>query len=472
MLRNIGWRLAFAGAPSAGGGQPVAGGETTTESDRITLCSTILGRALRNPLGARIGSISDVIVRLNTIGSYPVVSGLVARIQRQDIFVPWSQVAAMAPNGLRLTSARLSLRHFRRRDGEMLLEHDVLDKQLIDVTGVRVIRVNDLGLAVIQNELCLVAVDISFRALLRRLGLPTSLRVAAAPRTLKELQRLRMGRERHHLATAMPNERFLDWADVEYLATNAPEVRLNVTHAKIAQLHPVEIAHLIDALSFAQGTEIMAALDDETAADTLEEMSRERQTDMLEMLEEERAADILDAMEPDAAANVLADLDSAKAEALLEKMEAEEAADVKELLRYEPNTAGGYMSTDYITLPASILVHEAIALLRATPEPPAWFYYLFIIQPETETLVGLVTAQQLLLADAERPLNEMMDRDVLSIPPDASAEDAARLMAEYNLLALPVVDETRHMLGVITADDAMQVILPEEWKRRLPRFYR
>lgn len=449
-----------------------APGQTSAGDGVILLFSSIVRQPIRNTQGTRVGILKDLVVRIGddskaTNGPYLPLKGLVAKVQGQDIFVPWAQVATLNDDGVHLGSARMSLERFERRDGEILLGHDVLDKQLIDVTGVRVIRVNDLGLARLTAGYCLVAVDISFRSLLRRIGVPINLRLR--PLTMREMQAL--PRQRRTLATPQSTETFLDWGDVDYFASNAPDVRLTVSHAKLARLHPVEIARLVDSLSHVQGTEILAALDTETAADTLEELSPERQADILEELDEERAADILDEMEPDAAANVLADLDEPKAQALLDKMEADEAEDVKDLLQFDPDSAGGYMNNAVITLPANFTVSAAIAHMRALDERPPMFYYLYLVQPDTDYLVGVVTVQDLILAEADTPLTDLVERDVLQILPDAPAADAARLMAEYNLLALPVVDAAGMILGVITADDAMQVILPAEWKRRIPHIY-
>lgn len=443
----------------------------------IVLLSGIVGRPILNKVGENVGRLKDLIVRINeaegkSAETYPPLAGLVARVQRKEVFVPWSQVAELSDKGIRLSSSWISIESFTRRNGEILLVKDVLDKQLADVEGRRIIRVNDLGLALVGGVHSLVAVDISFQALLRRLGVPVNLTFSVPRRipTLTELQQM-PSREPRGLHVAAERETLLDWADVEYFASHAPMVRLKISHDKIAKLHPVEIARLVDELSYVQGAEIVAALDDEIAADTLEEMTAERQADIIEGLDEERAADILEEMEPDAAADVLADLDEEKAESLLEKMDDEEAEDVKELLGYEEDTAGGLMTNDFVTIPADLTVGQAFEYLRDLDEQPSMMYYLYVVERDTGKLMGIVTLRDLIMGRAGQPLVDLMNPEVLSVIPDDPADDAARLIAEYNLLALPVINTDDQIIGIISVDDAMHLVLPDEWQRRLPRVF-
>ena len=444
----------------------------------IVLLSSIIGRPILNKVGENVGRLKDFIVRINeaegkSAETYPPLAGLVARVQRKEVFVPWAQVADLSEKGVRLSSSWISIESFARRNGEILLVKDVLDKQLADVEGRRIIRVNDLGLAVVGGVHSLVAVDISFQALLRRLGLPVNFAsdVQRSITTLTELQQMPSREPRGGLHVATEKETLLDWADVEYFASHAPMVRLKISHDKIAKLHPVEIARLVDELSYVQGAEIFAALDDETAADTLEEMTAERQADILEGLDEERAADILEEMEPDAAADVLADLDEEKAESLLEKMDDEEAEDIKELLGYEGDTAGGIMTNDFVTIPADLTVGQAFDYLRDLDDQPPMMYYLYVVERDSHKLMGIVTLRELIMGRAGQPLVDLMNPEALSVGPDDAAEDAARLIAEYNLLALPVVNHDGQIIGIISVDDAMHLVLPDEWQRRLPRVF-
>ena len=390
--------------------------------------------------------LKDVIVRLGE-GEHPPVTGFVARYRRRDFFLPRWRIQSFTDAGVRLNSDVLDLRPFARREGEVLLARDVLDKQLIDVDGKRVVRVNDVQLIEAAGEWRVTGADVSLQGLWRRL-LPAGLAGANRPVEV------------------------IDWRDVGYLATDAATVQLKSSSDKLARLHPVEIARLAEALSYHHVTEVVESLDDETAAETLEEMHAESQARIIGEMDEERAADILEWMSPDEAADVLGDLPEEKAEDLLSRMEGEEQADVAELLPYEDDTAGGLMTTEFVTLPRNLTVGEALARLREMAETPNMIYYLYVVEREgTWKLDGVISLRSLILADPNVPIADVMRDEFQAASPEDSAREVARRIAEYNLLALPVVDEAGDICGIVTVDDAMEMLLPKGWKQRLPRLF-
>lgn len=393
-----------------------------------------------------MATVKDVIVRLGA-DDHPPVTGLVARYRRRDFFLSRWRITELNQNGARLNSDILDLRPFVRRESEVLLARDVLDKQLIDVDGKRVVRVNDVQIIEAADEWRVTGADVSLQGLWRRLA-PAGF--AGTRRTVE----------------------VLDWADVGYLATDAATVQLKSSSDKLARLHPVEIARLAEALSYHHGSEVVEALDDETAAETLEEMPAEHQARILGDMDQERAADILEWMSPDEAADVLGDLPEEKAEELLGLMEDEEQADVAELLPYEDDTAGGLMTTEFVTLPRELTVGEALARLREMAETPNMIYYLYVVEAEHSwKLLGVIALRSLILADPSVPLEEMMRSEFQYASPEEPAKEVAQRMAEYNLLALPVVDESGDILGIITVDDAMEILLPKDWRQRLPKLF-
>jgi magnesium transporter len=408
--------------------------------------SQVLGRPIRDLEGERVAMIKDVIVRLGS-DDHPPVTGFVARYRRRDFFLSRWRIALFNDQGARLNSDILDLRPFVRREGEVLLARDVLDKQLVDVDGKRVVRVNDVQLIEAGNEWRVTGADVSLQGLWRRL-LPAGF----------------VGNQRA--------VEVIDWADVGFLATDAATVQLKSSSGKLARLHPVEIARLAEALSYHHGSEIVESLDDETAAETLEEMPAEHQARIISEMDEERAADILEWMSPDEAADVLGDLPEEKAEELLGLMEGEEQADVAELLPYEDDTAGGLMTTEFVTLPRDLTVGEALARLREMAETPNMIYYLYVVETEEAwKLVGIIALRSLILAEPSAPLEEVMRDDFQTAHTDDSAREVAEKIAEYNLLALPVVDDAGDILGIVTVDDAMEMLLPKGWRQRLPRLF-
>ncbi|NWJ44661.1 MAG: magnesium transporter [Chloroflexi bacterium] len=421
--------------------------------------SLLVGKSILDRNGEKIASLKDLIVRINPIvgkseEKYPPLAGILAHSNSREFWIPASQVQEFEQGKIRLHDAKVSLERFERRDGEILLYKDVLDKQLVDVEGRRVIRVNDLALGNAPNELTprLVGVDISFQALVRRI-----LPFGGTPR-VSRLSR---------------NENLLDWADVEYFASSAPSVRLNVSHARLAKMHPVDIARLLDELSYVQGAEIVNALDDETAADALEEMNPDYAADILEGLSEDRAADILEEMQPDDAADVIADLDENKAQALLELMEEEESEEVRELLAYDEDAAGGIMTNDFLMLPDNLGASEALQTIRELETQPEFVDYIYVVEPDSEKLVGVAALRDVVFCQPRTTLlSELIVRNYISMKTDSKAEDAAAVLADYGFRALPVLNEEGEIKGIITFDDALDLILPEDLRRRLPNIFK
>ncbi len=406
--------------------------------------SQMLGRPVRDVEGERVGVVKDLIVRLGE--DHPPLMGVVARSRRRDFFLLRSRISHLDERGVRLNSDILDRRPFRKRDGEVLLARDVLDKQLIDVDGKRVVRVNDVQLIEASGEWRVTGADVSLQGLWRRL----------APAGVAKAQPVGV----------------INWADVGYLATDAAGVHLKSSQKKLTRLHPVEIARLTEALSYHQGAEVIESLDDETAAETLEEMHEEDQVRIIDGMDEERAADILEWMSPDEAADLLGDLPEAKAEDLFHRMEGEEKADVAELLPYADDEAGGLMTTEFVTLPKDLTVAGALARLREMAETPNMIYYLYVVEEEKSwKLSGVIALRSLILADPDAPLSDVMRHEFQYAHPKDSAREVSERIAEYNLLALPVVDDVGDIAGIVTVDDAMELLLPKGWRQRLPRVF-
>jgi CBS domain-containing protein len=405
----------------------------------------LAGRPIVEAAGGRVATLKDFVARLDT-DTYPPLTGMVARTGRRDFFVPIAQVEQLDERGAKLNTSRLNLQPFERRDGEVLLEHDILDHQLIDVEGRKVVRANDVALLRSGDVWIVNGVDVGHWALIRRIA-PAGVVKNVAPE-------------------------LLDWKRLETFASGVPEVHLAASHDKTARLHPAEIARIVESVSFPQASEIVASLDDETAAETLEELDEQLQADIVKHMDEARAADVLEEMAPDDAADLLADLPPEKADALLEEMEFSESEDVQRLLTYPEDSAGGMMTTEFVRLPQNLTTREAVEAIRADLDKSELLSLFVLDSQENQQLVGAVTLRDLLLAKPDDLLSAYARADVQAAAPDMPADDVAQLMVEYNLLALPVVDEQRRILGVVTLDDAMDVVLPEQMRGHMPRLFR
>jgi CBS domain-containing protein len=410
--------------------------------------SQIIGRPIFDSRKDKIAAISDVLVRYGD-DDYPPVIGIVARLRRRDFFIPDRNISELNELGARMSSAKLNLTPFERREGEVLLSKDVLDNQLIDVDGKRVVRVNDVQLIDTGDKWRVSGADVSLQGFLRRLmpkGFYGSSRAVEV----------------------------IDWADVGYLATDTTTatVQLKSSKDKLSRLHPVEIAQLAETLSPIHRTEVVESLDDEVAADTLEEMSTEAQARILEEMDEERAADILEEMSPDDAVDVLDEMDDEKAQELFDLMEPEEKADVAELMGFEHDTAGGLMTTEFVVFPRGLTVGEAIVRLREMAETPNMIYYLYVVESEGSWRIrGLISLRSLILADPTLKLEDVMRTEFRFVHPSEPAESVAQTISEYNLLALPVIDDEGDIAGIVTVDDAMELLLPRNLQRRIPRVF-
>ncbi len=410
--------------------------------------SQILSRPIFDAGNEKIAAINDVLVKYG-VDEYPPVIGLVAKFGRRSFFIPRRNIFALDEHGAKMSSAKLDLTPFERREGEVLLGKDVLDNQLIDVDGKRVVRVNDVQLIDVGDFWRVTGADVSLRGFLRRL-MPKGFYGSDRPVEV------------------------IDWADVGYLATDTVTVtvQLKSSKDKLSRLHPVEIAQLAETLSPIHRTEVVESLDNEIAADTLEEMSTEAQARILEDMDGERAADILEEMSPDDAVDVLGELSEEKAEELFNLMEDEEKADIAELMHFEHDTAGGLMTTEFIVFAKKLTAGQTIARLREMAETPNMIYYLYVVEEENSwKLVGLISLRSLILADPKRTLEEVMRGKYQFAHPSDSAGDVAQTIAEYNLLALPVIDDEGDIAGIVTVDDAMEILLPKNLQRSLPRLF-
>ena len=407
--------------------------------------SRVLGRPVRDAGGEEIATLKDLVGRWQPDHGL-VVSGLVARVGRRPFFLSWQQVANFSEDGVSFSSYRVNLQPFERRAGEILLAEDLMDRRLIDVRHRKVIRVNDVVLSPTDGRLAVTAVDIGFAALLRRLG----------PRWL---------------SSAFSGVALVDWADVEWLPSEAaPEAK--PSFPLLARLHPVEVAHIVNELPPRQAADIVESLEDEDAAEVLSEVSEEQQAGVLRNLDEERAADILEEMEPDDAADLLAKLNPHDAGDLLDRMEDEEARDVQALMEYREGTAGGLMTSHFVAVPQDWTASQAIDLLRRMEDRPETVSHLLVVEaPGNERLVGMVSLLEVVVARPNAPLSGFMVRDVPTVRPDTDTSEVARRMAEYNLVVIPVVDEERRVLGIVAVDDVVEEMLPERWRRRLPRLF-
>lgn len=418
----------------------------------MALLSDLLGRPVADAQGQSIGKLADLLVPANE--DYPaIVAVAIKPAHGETLVVLWDQVEVEGDGRtLRLRPMWDAVPPYQPSAADLFLAGQVLDRQIIDVNGVRVVRANDLHLERTNGSLRLLSVDVSTPGLLHRLGIEGPAQRLASV----------FGGQLAHIA--------IDWRDIDPVETGPHGVRLRIPAEDVAKLHPADLAAIIGQLDHYHAEQALEAMEVEQAADTFEEIEPELQASLIEAMDPERAADILEEMDPDDAADLLAEIDPERQAEILGRMEADEARDVRELLGYPEDSAGGLMTTDFIALPQHVTAQEAIEIVRREAAEIDNVYTLCVVDDDGR-LTAVLSLRDLIVALPAQRVGDIPHQDPVAVQADESQDRAAQLIARYNLLALPVIDEEGRIHGIVTVDDAMDVILPAAWKKRLPRIF-
>jgi flagellar motility protein MotE (MotC chaperone) len=398
----------------------------------------LAGHLVYDPNGDQVGRVRDVVVGLRIDNKRPRVLGLVVEVLgRRRVFVPMTRVTSV-DGGQVITTGLVNMRRFEQRPTESLVVAELLDRRV----------------TVVETGETAVVFDVAMEEGRTRDWSLSRVAVQLGPR--------RFGRK--------GQTRVFAWDEVSGLTL--PDEQQGATHllAALDEMRPADLASVIHNVNSKRRAEIAAALDDERLADVLEELPEDDQVEILGHLEYERAADILEEMAPDDAADLIAELPADTAEALLALMEPDEAEDVRRLLTYEEHTAGGLMTTDPVILPPDATIAEALARIRTSELTPSLAAMVYVCRPPLETptgrFLGVAHFQRLLREPPSSLVSGVVDNDIEALRADAPLDDVTRLLAYYNLVASPVVDDAGHLLGVVTVDDVIDHLLPEDWRHQ------
>lgn len=451
----------------------------------IYYLSQVIGRPVYDPENRPLGLLGELVVRLG--GPFPPVTGLTLRfggigksVASRATFLHWNDVASVTRDGIRLSTVRLNLAPFQRRRGEILLQEDLLDQQVMDIHGRKLVRVNDVQLVAFNpsgSDLRLAGIDISLRGLLRRLDAEGLCRWLVS-----------------HTSVRIP-DKVVPWEEIGPLSSEAPATNggtsaapasangggdgsiarhgLQLAREKLAALHPADVADLMEQLSAPERAAVIGAMAAEKAAEALGELDPEMSADVLEDLPTESAAEILAELPPDEAADTLAELSSEKADELLDALDAEDAAAVRHLMSFDEDVAGGMMTTDYVALPKDLTAEETIDRLRRLAPPAEEIHNVYVVD-KNGILLGALSLRDLIVAPPGTKLSTIVGGagEVVHVPSQAPKDEVIRVIDKYNLLALPVTDDSKRLIGVITVDDALAAALPPEpgrWLRGVMR---
>lgn len=417
--------------------------------------SEVVGRKVLDADEREIGRLWDLSIHLGD--PFPSVNQILIRPDRSEVLLIGSGnvVVAWRDRPLRLSVRLSDLRPGRRRDkGELLVREALLDKQVLDVSGAKVERVNDVSFLIVKdNEIRLAHIDVGLRGLVRRLGWE---------RFVDGLVLLlRPG------AKYLTNEPLIGWKYVVPTLDDPAGLRLALSQKSLAKLHPADLADILEDLPTGSRRTVFEVLELDTAARVLSEVAPDMQEDLLSHgSDPERAADLLETMPPDAAADVLSELPPNEAENLISRMQPDDAQAVTTLLHHEEDTAGALMTTELVALPGSLTVAEAFDRLREAAREVEFLYQFYVVD-DRNRLLGYVTMRRLFLAQPADRIADIMAPWSILVHPEDKTSEVANVIERYNLAAVPVVDADGVLLGMITVDDVLTETLPLAWKRKL-----
>ncbi|HSB19672.1 MAG TPA: CBS domain-containing protein [Anaeromyxobacteraceae bacterium] len=415
-----------------------------THSDpRFLFFSDLLGRPVVSADGHRLGRLADLVAA--TGEPYPPVESLVVRSGRRRLQLPWSAVERMDPSRIVIRSDAVGAEPpVAQAPDRIPLAEEILDRQIVDVEGAKLVRVNDLHFLQVNRQLRIAHVDVGFRGLVRRLGWQPT--VDGAVSLLRPA------------APYLKSDQLLSWKLVQPLDSAPGRVRLEVAQRMLAEIHPADLAEIMEELDRDQRQVLLGRLDVETAADALEEAPPELAAQLLEEVPPERAADILEEMAPDEAADVLSELPGDTRAELVDAMEAPEAREVEELLAYPADSAGGLMTPDRIQLLPEQTAGDAIDEIRRRAEEVPLVYEVFVVDP-AGLLKGIVTLKDLILADPGTRLSQLLREAPAVVKAEDGLRDVALAAAKYNLISVPVVDDLGALRGMVTVDDILAEVV-------------
>lgn len=406
--------------------------------------SRILGNKVLSESNIVLGKMIDLVVDVESIRPKVIAAKIIA--DGKIRVVDFSNFCVDKEKGQYTLKCSQLIDFEVPYENTLFLVKNVLDKQIVDIDGKKLVKVNDLRLAILSFGACVVAVDVGLEGRLRRVGL-------AKP--LKQLLKV--------LGKNIPSKLIL-WDDVEAIDFAHEGIKLAKPYSKLLTLHPSDLADIIEDLDREKQLAIFASMDDEKAADVLEELEQDAQVSLIEYLSVEKAADLLEKMPADEIADILDEIEDTKAEKLLNEMDYEVSEEVRELMEYDDDTVGSIMATDFIAFNENLTVEEAINILRKEKPESDTIYYLYVLDG-TEKFIGTISLRDLIVSLPQTKLNEIMKRDVIHVSDDEKVDSLAEIISKYSLLAIPVVDKYMKMMGVVVIDDVIFDLLKRKKKR-------
>ncbi|MGZ7044160.1 MAG: magnesium transporter [Methanobacterium sp.] len=403
----------------------------------MTFISEIIKKDVLDSGGEKIGKSKDFVISTNE--PYPLLKAMITDISKKDKKnVPWEYIDDLMDQ-IKLKVGLYDIPDYQIKKTDIKLA-DILDKQIIDSNGKKIDRVNDIEISEIDGNYRLIGLNIGFKGISRRLGIEGIL---------------------ESLKIKTPGE-YIAWNDVDLSGSDEYNIKLKVKDSDLKKLHPSDIAEIIKELNDKDLNTILNSLDDEIATSVLEEISSNRQVCLLDSMDNKKTANILNKMSPDSATDLFGCLSEDKANELLNLMNSQKANDIRKLLNYPPDTAGGIMTTEFAVITEESTAHEILDYLRNIVKDVRFIYYIYFVS--NGVLTGIASLKDVIFADPDQKVTEFMVNDLIKVGELVNQIDVAKAIAKYNLLAIPVVNDINEIKGIVTVDDAIDIVLSSNGK--------
>lgn len=407
--------------------------------------SEIIKKPVLDPKGEEIGRVKDlVIIKGETL---PKVSALIVERKKQLFHLPWNNLNIF---NKKIISSRFygdTLQPYELKEEDLLIVRDILDKQIVDANGAKVVRVNDIKLEGLKTFAVLTAIDVGIRGIMRRMGVE------------------RGGEDFFKLFKKKLPYSLISWNYLQPLEPKLTKISLTVPRQILSELHPADIADIISSISQKEGISFIDNLDVEIAAEALSELESDVQKDIISRMDSGKVSKIIEMMPPDDAADILNDLPAEKTQEILKNLEKEEAEDIQELLGHEEDTAGGLMTNEYISCAPEMTIQDTTDKFKAEAKEVETVYYIYVLDKD-EKLMGVASLREMFLAEPDCLLADIMETNIKTVLPGEDEMAVAAIISKYNLLAVPVVDEEGYMHGIVTVDDIIDILLPPAARKK------
>jgi CBS domain-containing protein/sporulation protein YlmC with PRC-barrel domain len=412
--------------------------------------SEILGKDVIDQFGKKLGILRDLIIVPGL--KYPGVIKIILKNKKQLTEIAVENLQLFNSSVISVNLPDSNLNNYMHEDGDILVKKHILDKQILDVNGVKVVRVNDLKLGESEGSVCVIGIDVGLNGILRRIdgGQMIQKTLAMFKRPIKE--------------------NIIDWCFLQTIDAHLRNLTLNVARKQLGELHPSDLAEILTEIDPEEGTLLLSSIDEELAGEALHEVSADVREKILKEMDKEMISDILEEMPPDEAADILGEMPEETSQELLSLMEQDDASEVKDLLSYEEDTAGGLMTSEFLDFPPDMTIDETLVSIRLLVPDVEFIYYIFVVDKE-DHLLGVLTLKKLLTTPLDVKLSEVMVQNVKHVYLDTERKEIAEIISKYDFVAIPVLDEEKRIKGIITVDDVIDLLVPNPTRKRKRRAF-